>query len=225
MCVISCVIRILVIFASRKTCTTMSVRFTLEKRTNVYGESPIRLSWSFGGRRYQSTLGFSVNKANWDNVRKLVKTGTHNIKGQKADDINFIIKRISLVATGIEQHFDGNEKALTKDMMMKAVKDVLSNYFARPEDVIERCIEGIVFVSKPDSQYYHDCYSNKYYRFICDAKHLYPVGGKFKILQELFGRGERIVVPVSEFEPKRVEGAKYPSTHFELVSYEKVFGV
>ena len=57
----------------------MSVRFTLEKRTNVYGESPIRLSWSFGGRRYQSTLGFSIHKANWDDVKKLVTTGLKSL--------------------------------------------------------------------------------------------------------------------------------------------------
>ena len=81
----------------------MSVRFTLEKRTNKYGESPIRLSWSFSGQRYQTTLGYSIKKADWDEMRRLEKNGTHNYSGQKADDINYYIKRISLVVTGIEQ--------------------------------------------------------------------------------------------------------------------------
>ena len=198
----------------------MSVRFTLEKRTNVYGESPIRLSWSFGGRRYQSTLGFSINKANWDEVRKLVKTGTHNTKCQKAEDINFIIKRISLVATGIEQRFDGNEKALTKEMMKKAVSDVQSNDFARIEDIIERCIEGTVSIPKPETRYYRDL-QNKYYRFLCDAEYNHI---SFYILQQLFGRGERIAVPSTDFKPRKIEGIKSHVLFYKEVSYDEVFG-
>ncbi len=199
---------------------TMSVRFTLEKRTNVYGESLIRLSWSFGGRRYQSTLGFSIHKANWDDVRKLVKTGTHNIKGQKAEDINFIIKRISLVATGIEQQFDGNEKALTKEMMKKAISDVQSNDFARTEDIIERCIEGTVSIPKPETRYYRDL-QHRYYRFLCDAEYNHL---SFNILQQLFGRGERIAVPSTEFKPRKIEGIKSRVLFYKEVSYEEVFG-
>jgi hypothetical protein len=198
----------------------MSVRFTLEKRTNKYGESPIRLSWSFGGRRYQSTLGFSINKANWDDVKKLVKIGTHNLKGQKAEDINFIIKRISLVVTGIEQHFNGNEKALTKDMMKKAVIDVLSHDFARPEDIMERCIEGIVSIARPEIQYYRD-FQNRYYRSLCDANY---ANIKFKILQQLFGRGERIAVPSTDFKPRKIEGIKSHVLFYREVSCEEVFG-
>ena len=199
----------------------MPVRFTLEKRTNVYGESPIRLSWSFGGRRYQSTLGFSINKANWDYVKKLATSGTHNIKGQKAEDINFIIKRISLVIAGIEQHFDGNEKALTKDLMNKAVKDVLSNDFARPEDVIGRCIEGLVSIPKPKTRYYRDL-QHRYYRLLCDAEYNHI---SFYILQQLFGRGERIAVPSTDFKPRKIEGIKSHVLFYKEVSYEEVFGM
>ena len=56
----------------------MSVRFTLEKRTNKLGECPIRLSWSFGGQRYQTTIGFSVMKTYWDEKNCLVKPEFHN---------------------------------------------------------------------------------------------------------------------------------------------------
>ena len=198
----------------------MSVRFTLENRTNVYGESPIRLSWSFGGTRYQSTLGFSIHKANWDEVKKLVTAGTHNFKGQKAEDINFIIKRIGLVVTGIEQHFNGKEKALTKDMMKKAIIDVLSNDFARPEDIIERCIEGTVSIPKPETRYYRDL-QNRYYRLMCDAKYNHI---SFYILQQLFGRGERIAVPSTDFKPRKIEGIKFHVLFYKEVSYEEVFG-
>lgn len=197
----------------------MSVRFTLEKRTNVYCESPIRLSWSFGGRRYQTTLGFNVKNANWDEMKRRVKAGTHNYKGQTADDINFYIKRISLVATGIEQHFDGNEKALTKDKMKKAVSDVLSNDFARPEDIIERCIENFVSIPKPESRYYRDL-QNRYYRLLCDAEYNHI---SFYILQQLFGRGERIAVPSTDFKPRKIEGIKSHELFYKEVSYEEVF--
>lgn len=201
----------------------MSVRFTLEKRTNKYGECPIRLSWSFGGQRYQTTLGFSIKNTNWDDVKKLVKSGIHNIKGQKAEYINFIIKRISLVATGIEQHFDGNEKALTKEMMKKAVSDVLSNDFARPEDIIERCINGIVSIPEPTTRYYRDL-SGRYYQFLCDARNFYASHDKYFILQELFGAHERVAVPISKFKPEREIGSMYPITKFEEVSKEEAFG-
>ena len=204
----------------------MSVRFTLEKRTNKFGECPIRLSWSFGGRRYQTTIGYSIMETDWDEKNSLVKPEMKNQSGQSADDINFYIKRISQVVTGIEQHLAGNEKALTKTIMKNAISDACGLDVALPKDIVERCLDGLSeTTSNPYSLYYHDNHSDKNYRYICDAKHLYPAGGKFKILQELFGRGECIAVPVSEFESKKVEGAMYPTIHFEMVKYEEVFGM
>ena len=203
----------------------MPVRFTLEKRSNKYGECPIRLSWSFGGQRYQTTIGFSVMKTYWDEKNCLVKPEFHNQKRQTADDINFYIKRIDQVVTGIEQHLAGNEKALTKTKMKNAISDACSLGVALLKDIVERCLDDLYeTTSNPYSLYYHDNHSDKYYRYICDAKHLYPAGGKFKILQELFGRGECIAIPVSEFESKKVEGAMYPTIHFETAKYEEVFG-
>ena len=198
----------------------MSVRFTLEKRTNKYGESPIRLSWSFGGQRYQTTLGYSIKKADWDEMRRLVKSGTHNYSGQKTDDINFYIKRISLVVTGIEQQCNRNRTALSRDMMKQAISDVLYNDIARPEDIMERCIDGIVSIAKPETLYYRDL-QNRYYRSLCDANYN---NIKFKILQQLFGRGERIAVPSTDFKPRKIEGIKSHVLFFKEVSYEEVFG-
>ncbi len=204
----------------------MSVRFTLENRTNKFGECPIRLSWSFGGLRYQTTIGFAVLKETWDEKSGLVKAETHNHSGQTADDINFYLKRISLVVTGIEQHLAGNEKALKKTIMKSAICDACGLDVALPKDIVERYLNGLSeTTSTPYSLYYHDNHSDKNYRYICDAKHLFPAGGKFKILQELFGRSECIAVPVSEFESKKVEGAMYPTIHFETVKYEEVFGM
>ena len=222
MCVNLCVNRVFFL-SLQQNIILMSVRFTLEKRTNKFGECPIRLSWSFGGLRYQTTLGYSIKKANWDETRRLVKAGTHNYKGQTADDINFYIKRISLVIMGIERHYDGNEKALTKGRMKQAVSDVLSNAIARTEDIIERCIEGIEPTDEPETVYYRDR-QYKYYKFLCDAKYTHIT---FNILQQLFGKGERIAVPSTSCRSmKDVKDEKKSKTDYDYVEipYEKVFG-
>jgi hypothetical protein len=153
-------------------------------------------------------------------MKRQVKVGTHNFKGQTAEGINFIIKRISLVVTGIEQYFDGNEKALTKEMMKKAVSDVQSNDFARTEDIIERCIEDIVSIPKPETRYYRDL-QHRYYRLLCDAEYNHI---SFYILQQLFGRGERIAVPSTDFKPRKIEGIKPRVLFYKEVSYEEVYG-
>lgn len=202
----------------------MPARFTLENRTNKYGESPIRLSWSFGGQRFQTTLGISVKKTDWDVENKLVKPNTQNHNGQSADDINFFIKRINLVVAGIEQHYVGNEKALTKDMIKRAISEALSKDIARPEDILERCVNGIISVAEPETRYYRDL-ANRYYRFLCDAKNKYNKSEDFYILQELFGRRERVAVPTSRFKSIREKGEMYETLYYTEVSRKEVFGM
>lgn len=201
----------------------MSVRFTLEKRTNAFGECPIRVSWSFGGQRYQTTMGFSVKKADWDEVKRQAKGQTHNHTGQSSDDINYYIKRISIAVAGIEKHFVRDEPALTKEMMKHAVNDALSNDIARPEDIIDRCIGGMVSLPMQKARYYRDL-TGRYYKFLCDAKHKFIQGDSFFILQQLFDRCERIAVPTSQFRPVREKGNRYPTLYYKEVSYEEAFG-
>ena len=201
----------------------MSVSFTLEKRTNLHNESPIRLSWSFMGERVQSTLGVSIKKEDWNEDRRLVKDNANNHSGQSADEINFLIKRVSTVVTGIEQDCVGSENIPSKDMMKQAIRDALSNDIARPEDIIERCMNGIVSTPEPTTRYYCDL-AGRYYQFLCDAKNFYTWGDNYNILQELFGRRERVAVPLSEFKPRREKGCMYPITTFKEVSKEEAFG-
>lgn len=210
------------IFAPQ-THANMSVRFTLEKRTNKFGECPIRLSWSFGGHRYQTTIGYSIMETDWDEKNNLVKPETKNQNGQSADDINFYIKRIGLVVTSIEQHFVGKEKAIDTDTMKQAVCEALSKDIARPEDIVERCLNGIVSIPEPTTRYYRDL-SGRYYQFLCDARNFYASHDKYFILQELFGAHERVAVPISKFKPEREIGSMYPITKFEEVSKEEAFG-
>ena len=102
----------------------------------------------FGGQRYQTTLGYSIKKADWDEMRRLVKSGTHNYSGQKANDINYYIKRTSLVVTGIEQQCFRNKTTFGKDRMKQAISEALSNDIASTEDIIERCFENIASKAK-----------------------------------------------------------------------------
>lgn len=200
----------------------MSVRFTLEKRTNKFGECPIRLSWSFGGRRYQTTIGYSVMETDWDEKNNQVKPETKTQNGQSADDINFYIKRIGLVVTNLEQHFVGKEKTLTKDMMKYAISDALSKDIARPEDILERCLEGWESLPEIETGYYKGPHG-EYYKLICDTKGWYNTD-RYYVLQQLFGRRDRNIVPEFYFRPFRESGNMYPTTKYEKVSFEEVYG-
>jgi hypothetical protein len=150
-----------------------------------------------------------------------VKADAHNHNGQNADEINFLIKRISTVVMDVELACIESQYILGKDMMKQVISDALSKDIARPEDILERCIEGISSVQKPTERYYRDVLG-QYYQFLCDAKHIQPAGGCFYILQELFGRRGRIAVPLDRFTRVR-DGIMY-STPFEEVSKEEVFG-
>ena len=200
----------------------MSVRFTLEKRTNKFGECPIRLSWSFGGRRYQTTIGYSIMETDWDEKNSLVKPNKKNQNGQSADDINFYIKRIGLVVTSIEQHFVGKEKAIDTDTMKHVISDALSKNIARPEDILERCLEGWESLPEIQTGYYRD-QAGRYYKLICDAKNRYNDERSY-VLQQLFGRRDREIVPEYFFRPFREPGSMYPTIKIKKVSFEEVYG-
>lgn len=200
----------------------MSVRFTLEKRTNKFGECPIRLSWSFGGQRYQTTIGYSIMETDWDEKNNLVKPETKNQNGQSADDINFYIIRIGLVVTCIEQYFVGKEKALTKGMMKHAISDALSRDIARPEDILERCIEGWESLPELETRYYKGP-DGQYYKFICDVTGWYNTD-RYYVLQQLFGKRDRMLVPEFYFRSFRHSGNKFSSTEYNKVSFEEVYG-
>ena len=213
----------IILYLCTQNAIDMSVSFTLEKRTNLHDESPIRLSWSFMGERVQSTLGVSIKKEDWNEKSRSVKADAHNHNGQNADEINFLIKRISTVVMDVELACIESQYILGKDMMKQVISDALSNDIARPEDIVERCMNDIVSSPEPTTRYYRDL-SGRYYQFLCDAKNFYTWGDNYNILQELFGRRERVAVPLSEFKPKREKGCMYPTTTFKEVSKEEVFG-
>ncbi len=202
----------------------MSVSFTLEKRTNTYGECPIRLSWSYWGERYQTTLGFSIRKVDWDENAKLVKAYALNSKGQYAEEINFILKRIKAVVISVEKECFIGDFNVGKDMMKQAVTDALSKNIASVENIVERCVKGIRSVPEPTKRYYRNP-RGEYYKFICEAKR-YGITYEeiFYIVQELFGEHKIVAVARDSFICRKRKGCMYPYADFTEVSEEKVFG-
>lgn len=213
----------IILYLCTQNAIDMSVCFTLEKRTNKFGECPIRISWSFMGERFQSTLGISIKKEDWDEKSRLMKADTHNHSGKTADEINFLIKRISVDVMDIELACIESGYILDKDMMKKAISDAMSNDIARPNDIVERCINSIVSTPVSMARYYRDL-SGRYYQFLCDAKYYYAPSEKCYILQELFDAHERVAVPISKFKPEREKGSMYPIIKFQEVSKEEVLG-
>jgi hypothetical protein len=175
------------------------------------------------GERLQSTLGVSIKKEDWNEKSRLVKDNAQNHNGQSADEINFLIKRISTVVMDVELACIESQYILGKDMMKQVISDALANDIARPEDIVERCMNGIVSTPEPTTRYYCDL-SGRYYQFLCDARNYYASSDNFYILQELFGAHERVAVPISKFKPEREKGSMYPITKFKEVSKEEVFG-
>jgi len=211
----------IILYLCTQNTLNMSVSFTLEKRTNKFGECPIRISWSFMGERHQSTLGISIKKEDWDMKSRLVKADAHNHSGKTADEINDLIKRISTNVMDIELACIDNGYILDKDMMKRAISDAMSNDIDCPDDIVERCMKGITSVPEPTPQYY--CCEGRYYQYICDAVHIYPYLGSFKILQELFGSRRRIAVPLDRFG--KINDGISSSIPFEIVDKEEVFGL
>ena len=150
---------------------------------------------------------------------RLVKADAHNHSGKTADEINDLIKRISINVMDIELACIDNGYILDKDMMKRAISDAMSNDIDCPDDIVERCVKGITSVPEPTTRYYKDL-SGRYYQFLFDARNFYASHDKYFILQELFGAHERVAVPISKFKPEREIGSMYPITKFEEVSKE-----
>ena len=78
----------------------MAVSFTIEKRTNKQGETPVRCSISIQGHRLQTTTNISVNPEFWDPDAQRVISSTAagrivmNSKQMSAKQMNAELKRI-----------------------------------------------------------------------------------------------------------------------------------
>ncbi|MBQ6176832.1 MAG: DUF1653 domain-containing protein [Bacteroidales bacterium] len=104
----------------------MPLKFYLDKRKNKYGESPIRLVWSFNGDRYQTTMGFSVPPKAWDDVAKRVTPAEYNHKNTPSTTINAFIEATEKAVNRLENYARVQNATLTKPIVKKVIADVLS---------------------------------------------------------------------------------------------------
>ena len=103
----------------------MPLKVYLDKRQNKYGESPIRLVWSFNGDRYQTTMGFSVRPRAWDDGMKRVTPAEYNHKNTASTTINAFIEAAEKAVNRMENYARTQNATLTKAIVKKVVADVL----------------------------------------------------------------------------------------------------
>ena len=104
----------------------MPVRFYLDKRHNRYGESPIRVVWSFNGDRYQTTMGFSIPPQAWDDKECRVTPAAYNHKNTASTTINDFIIAMERAVNRLENYARTQNATLTKPIVMRVVADVLA---------------------------------------------------------------------------------------------------
>ncbi len=104
----------------------MPLKFYLDKRKNKYGESPIRVVWSFNGDRYQTTMGFSVPPAAWDDDTKRVSPAEYNHRKTASSTINAFIEAIERAVIRVENYARVQNAKLTKPIVKKIIADVLA---------------------------------------------------------------------------------------------------
>ena len=110
----------------------MPVRFYLDKRHNRYGESPVRIVWSFNGDRYQTTMGFSIPPEAWDDHECRVTPAAYNHKNTASTTINEFIVALETAVNRIENYARTQNAKLTKPLVQKVVADILASGGAFP---------------------------------------------------------------------------------------------
>ena len=110
----------------------MPLKFYLDKRKNKYGESPIRLVWSFNGDRYQTTMGFSVPPASWDDANKRVTPAEYNHRKTASSTINDFIEAMERAVQRVENYARVQNATVTKPIVKKVIADVLAAGGAYP---------------------------------------------------------------------------------------------
>lgn len=114
----------------------MPLKFYLDKRKNKYGESPIRIVWSFNGDRYQTTMGFSIPPESWNEKECIVTPAAYNHKKTPTYLINDIIKQIRKAVNYVENYARSQNAKLTKQIVKNVVSDVLFAGGQYPSDKV-----------------------------------------------------------------------------------------
>ena len=178
----------------------MPVRFYLDKRHNRYGESPIRVVWSFNGDRYQTTMGFSIPPEAWDGHECRVTPAAYNHKNTASTTINDFIMAMERAVNRLENYARTQNATLTKPIVMKVVADVLAagGEFPNGQEKVWRKMLSERFMTK--ERYFQHFRGGKYklIGFGKDSETLEDV----VIYQALYGANQIWVRPYDIFFSK-----------------------
>lgn len=140
----------------------MPLKFYLDKRKNKYGESPIRIVWSFNGDRYQTTMGFSIPPKSWNEKECVVTPAAYNHKKTPTYLINDIIKQIRKAVNYIENYARSQNATLTKPIVKKVVSDVLSAGGKYPSDKVSAWHTMFSDICLNEDRYFEDQEAHQY---------------------------------------------------------------
>lgn len=144
----------------------MSVKFHLDKRPNKKAEFPIRAEVCISQIRYLTTIGYSVNDANWDQQNQKVKPKTTNSKKIFGVWANETI-------TGIQNHFlkyedrlDGHRPSLDEikeqfEIATGKKKEEVKPEAPKPKSILDR-FDEFVREEGPQNQWTmgtHECWA------------------------------------------------------------------
>lgn len=102
----------------------MPIKFYLDRRTNKYGESPIRLVWCFNGDRFQTTIRYSVYPGTWNESLRRVTSSNTNHMNIDPLLINKYLGSYEKAVNRMESEAQQINASLTKTIVKRVIDDV-----------------------------------------------------------------------------------------------------
>lgn len=175
----------------------MPLKFYLDKRKNKYGESPIRIVWSFSGDRYQTTIGYSIPPQAWDAQECRVTPAAYNHKKTASTAINSFLDAMETAVNRMENFARIKNAALTKPLVKQVVADVLASGGAYPAN--KECIWKTALCKRSlNKTRYFQHFRGREYKLICFGKDSETMEDVV-VYQALYGIGQIWVRPYDIF--------------------------
>jgi len=103
----------------------MPILYCLDKRLNKKGESAIRLSWSFSGFRYQTTLGIPIEPKFWKAKECRAEEDIPcNSRGTQGKVINKWLDLYTKCSTLLEKEAQQSGEKLSTPLVRKVMQDI-----------------------------------------------------------------------------------------------------
>ena len=109
----------------------MGVSFTLEKRPDKKGDSPIRALIFIDGKKFKTSIGFSIHLDKWNKEKQVVKQGSCNSRGITYSTINSHINNIK----GYFITFENDCKISQIDITYELLKAAYQNKFGKAKSI------------------------------------------------------------------------------------------